>query len=115
MKLYHYTCHHRHLELQASPLLRGGPGRLAWATDLDWPHREALGIASPCPLGEDRAEYRYRVTGQHHFVRWVHVRHHVPEEFVERIESEPEILIAHWWVSGLPESVVLDPYPVTIR
>lgn len=115
MKLYHYTCHHRHLELQRDLVLPASVDQPAWATDLDFPNRQALGIAAPCELGEDRGEYRYRVTGEHRFVRWAGVAQHLDDAVVSRYEVEPEILVAHWWISLKPSAVVLDPYPLAIR
>lgn len=112
--LYHYTCFHRMQKIEAGGgLLQPSPSPivpLLWATDLDVPMREALGLTAYTNAC-DRGEFRYRVLNELDFERWVHVRRNLPAVWVESLESAPGVMPMHWWVAAAPSQAELDPWP----
>jgi hypothetical protein len=104
MKLYHYTCedHGRpgierdgYLRPNIHPLLGEA---LVWATDLDEPFREALGLTSHS-LSCDRTACRYEVQPWS-FVPWHRYARRLYVEQREALEI-PGTMPRHWWVSSV--------------
>ncbi|MGW2095801.1 hypothetical protein [Promicromonospora sukumoe] len=128
MKLYHFTTAARAARIaQSGRLLRPHDmsdlgdalksttwGRelagLIWMTDLDIPHREALGLTSHS-IQVDRTEARFRVTGAD-AVSWMVYRRKASAELVQVLESAPGVMPMHWFVATQPITVVHDPIGV---
>jgi hypothetical protein len=130
--LYHYTCQHgRDAIGEAGTLLapeQVQPGHAArlpphmrelswfiWLTDLDVPHRDALGLTSHS-LACDRTRYRYRVADTSHARRWTQLRSSCHPGMVEALESAPGAMPAHWWIATHPVRVHYAPpgrHPMT--
>jgi hypothetical protein len=116
MKLWHYTCEHGALALGNSGTLRcagqlvdevpalplGGAELLTmvWATDMDPPDAQALGLTSNT-LSCDRTAYRYRVPA-HAFTHWGRVRGTLPGQLVDALELAHGAQPRRWWVSFTP-------------
>jgi hypothetical protein len=101
-ELYHYTCHERHMLIGDEGWLKPSPTTLLlWATDLDVPMREALGLTSQV-LECDRGEYRYKIVDTEKFVPWMAVRKNFRPEFVETLEHVDGVMPRHWWVAARP-------------
>lgn len=116
MTLWHYTCEHGALALGNTGTLFPAAGQLdqapplpidalplllmVWATDMDPPHREALGLTSHT-MDCDRMAYRYRVH-RRFFRHWGRVRSSLPAPLVDSLELAPGALPAYWWVSFEP-------------
>lgn len=129
--LYHYTCDHAHRKL-------GNRGRLlvprevgnihggqlarqegifaelygfTWLTDLDYPHREVLGLTNNFAVC-DRTRHRYRALGPVAATPWTAARRSVNSRLVAVLESAPAVMPMHWWVTSEPVEVELDPIAV---
>lgn len=110
--LYHYTdAGHADLIVQTDLVVPGKDiglhSPLAWFTDLDVPHREALGLTSHI-LPYDRTERRFRVTDGEWVKPWVELRKLMPRKYVAMLEGAPGALLMHWWVAARPVPVVPD-------
>lgn len=116
MRLWHYTCEdHGRPGIEPAGLLRPSahpwlPQPLVWVTDLDVPHREALGLTS-YSLNCDRTAVRYEVHPDVHdlCVPWTRYARHrrLPRGVRERFEEADGAMPAHWWVSEHPLLVLL--------
>lgn len=120
MTLYHYTCSCSEAEIRRTGLLL--PGRalgadpaeiprewawqldVIWLTDLDIPHRVALGLTMEI-IACDRTEYRCVVGDAPAVVPW--------HRFARRLSSRQRTgletgcrLPMHWWVSTEPVPVL---------
>ena len=109
-ELYHYTCRHRAAMIERDGWLHPNPQPvigypLVWATDLDEPDVEALGLTSHT-LRCDRSEVRLRVdpSDLEPWLAWCHGR------VDPRVRSELAFgrRPARWWVAQVPVRV-LDP------
>ncbi len=123
--LWHYTCTHGRSGIGRAGLLKPPerlqpgyrqrlPGHMAWmsrtvwATDLDCPDPDALGLTS-WTLGCDRSAFRYRVLTTDAFMPWLQLAQHLPAEGVQALESAPGAQPERWWVaSGHAIPVRLD-------
>lgn len=116
--LWHYTCAHGREGLgESGDLLSVHDQRpnadvpewgfLVWATDLDWPLRDALGLTSHT-LRCDRARHRYRVDNPSSMMPWGRVRSSMPHTAMA-LEMAPGAMPAHWFVSPFPVAVTYDP------
>ena len=115
MTLFHYTSWFgsQAIEADAERMLRPNPtSGLLWATDLDFPNREALGIMDRSVSG-DRGDIRYRVLGAREFHHWPLVRRSLPGRLVLDLEPEGS-LVMHWWVSVTAVPAVIDPYATVV-
>lgn len=114
LRLYHFTCDHGHEQIDRNIVpaavltsrASGGPGDLAWFTDLTVPQRDALGLTSHI-LSCDRTVHRYRATDATDLVPWIGVRRFYP--WAEELESAPGARPRHWYVADVPIPVVYDP------
>ena len=121
--LWHYTCEHAVPGIERHGLLppeqhapdQSALDRLAatvwrdslllvWATDLDTPVRDALGLTSQT-LGCDRTKVRYRVLTTDVFAPWVKARRDVRGSYRALLEAAPGAMPMHWWVSREPVEV----------
>lgn len=115
-RLFHYTCQHAALGIrstgkvqpQPQPVLEGA--FLSWWTDLDVPHREALGLTS-LTLKCDRTECRFEAADTSQITRWTAVRH-LPRG-AAALERAPGAMPAHWWIAGKPVPVLPTEQPLT--
>lgn len=123
--LWHYTCAHGRAEIGRVGLLKpperlqAGHGRrlpthlkwmsyAVWATDLDRPDPDALGLTS-WTLGCDRTEFRYRILTPDAVMPWREYAEHLPAEAVTALETAPGAQPDRWWVgSGHSVPVRLD-------
>ena len=116
MDLYHYTCAHGRIAIEASGrfvipatsqtgLAFGLPGEFAWFTDLDAPIRDALGLTSHT-LSCDRTAHRFRVLDASPIVPWMSVRR--AWSWAEELESAPDARPMHWFVATEPVAVTYD-------
>jgi hypothetical protein len=116
MTLYHYTCYHRMQKIEAGGgVLMPQPGpivKILWATDLEVPNREAIGLTGYTHAC-DRGEFRYRILEERNFDQWVTVRRKLPTSWVEMLESAPGAMPMHWWIGATPTPAILDP-PATV-
>lgn len=114
--LYHYTCSHGNLAISRDGMVRPlvsilnnsaltvpTSAHFAWFTDLDVPHREALGLTSNI-LNCDRTEHRFRVTDRSGMARWIDIRRLRPDLW--HLEDAPGAMPQHWWVATEPVPVV---------
>ncbi len=112
MKLYHYTCDHRvggirkqrwlipHPQTQ----LPGSP-ELIWLTDLDVPHRLALGLTS-YTLSCDRMRFRVTVSAaEHEAAHWPRYARGLSGAARRVVEDCDGVLPMHWWVAQVPLAV----------
>jgi hypothetical protein len=105
--LWHYTCEHGRLRIGARGALRPGLDALVWLTDLEAPHRDALGLSSAL-IACDRTRHRYRVTDVADVVPWVTMRNALDPVRVAAVEATPGVMVRHWFVSMRPVPAVLD-------
>lgn len=115
--LWHYTCAHAQPGIDRRGILLpplwqvesvpGGLPRdayallgLVWATDMDPPQREALGLTS-ATLSCDRMTRRYQVPADA-FTRWGWMRHRLASNLVDALELAPGAQPARWWVADHP-------------
>jgi hypothetical protein len=108
--LWHYTCEHGNRAIEHTAERAGSVGRglirpgldgWVWATDLDVPVRDALGLTSHS-LGCDRTEFRWRLDDlsvEAYFVPWVSARRSVDPVRLDAIEGAPGVMLRHWFVS----------------
>lgn len=114
MTLYHFTCAHGRrglqlagvLALYSQPLLGGV--HATWATDMDQPDADALGLTAVL-LQCDRTQYRYRVTDDGAFVWW-------PDWWPGRVDPSTVSMLTfppkaprRWWIATVPAPVELAP------
>lgn len=122
--LWHYTCAHAHEAIGEAgtllPPVAVVPRRVAkltermpevgplftmvWATDLEAPDADALGLTR-FALKCDRTAYRYAVPAEG-FARWGWVRGRYAREVLDLLELANGAEPARWWVS-------FDPVPAT--
>jgi hypothetical protein len=111
--LWHYTCEHSAAKIGASGTLIAAIQQLdevpalpidalpllgmVWATDMDPPDNQALGLTSRT-IACDRTEVRYRVPGRS-FQHWGRVRGRLPIPLVDALELAHGAQPARWWVS----------------
>lgn len=106
MKLYHYTCDHGFAGAGRDKLLypHGLLLKAVWATDLDTPDRDALGLTSRI-LNCDRTEYRATVDGRH-FEHWFQARRDIDPDIRDGLELAPGVQPGNWFVSFEPVPVL---------
>ncbi|WP_350351904.1 hypothetical protein ABS642_00895 [Microbacterium sp. A8/3-1] len=112
-RLFHFTCDHGAIGIRESgmiqinrPPLPGAPAVL-WLTDLEVPNRDGLGLTSRI-LSCDRTSHRFEVTRPHGVLHWNDAkREHFPRAQIEALEATPGAMPMHWYVSGLPQEVIL--------
>ena len=112
--LWHYTCTHGWLAIGARGFLRPGLDGFVWLTDLDHPHRDALGLSSVL-IECDRTAHRYRVdftTDAHPFLK---MRHAFDPLRWDALMSVPGGLVRHWFVAAVPMRATLDELPQARR
>lgn len=99
MKLYHYCCAHSAPKIQDDGVLKpnGFLLRAVWATDLERPDRDALGLTSNF-IQCDRTEYRVVVDGRH-FTHWFKARADVSPAIRDGLELAPGVTPGNWYVS----------------
>lgn len=112
MTLYHYTCWHSAEQLgEAGTLEPRGILPLVWATDLDHPDRNGLGLTMRI-LDCDRGEFRYRVVDEDEalFAHWADVKRAraLPVDYAAALEAADGVLPMHWWVAIDPVRVIRD-------
>lgn len=109
MRLYHYTCSdHGKPGIERDKVVRPGAdlgvdlpqSKFAWFTDLDVPHREALGLTDRIAKC-DRTAHCY-VVDSPKVMAWMTVRRALPRYFVDALESTPGAMPRHWFVSAEP-------------
>jgi hypothetical protein len=108
-RLYHYTCEdHGRPGIEPGGMLLPNrhpwlPHPLVWTTDLDVPHREALGLIS-FSLSCDRTAVRYEVHPNlvGYCIPWSEYARKLPHEVREQFESAPGTMPRHWWVAEQP-------------
>lgn len=115
--LWHYTCAHGDLGIGARGILLPPLWQISevplglplgaytllgliWATDMDPPNREALGLTS-ATLSCDRTTHRYAVPARL-FIRWGAARDRAPAELVNALERARGAQPARWWVTDTP-------------
>ena len=112
-RLYHFTCDHGaegiresgDIQIHRAPFPRA-PAVL-WLTDLDVPNRDGLGLTSRI-LTCDRTAHRFEVKHPHGVFHWNEAKlKYFPREQIEALEAAPGAMPMHWWVSGLPQEVIL--------
>lgn len=115
MSFYHFTCLDHGLpgiretgQLQPFTALPVLVPELVWLTDLESPHREALGLTSEL-LECDRTAVRIPVQEQHSVMPWWRWRRAHPEyqAWARVLEDAPGVRPAHWFVSAAP--LPIDP------
>lgn len=110
--LYHYTDAGHAAQIESSGFVVPGKdiglhSPLSWFTDLDHPHRDALGLTSNI-LPYDRTTHRFRVEDAEWVKPWHSIRQLMPDRYVARLESAPGELLMHWWVAARAVPVVPD-------
>jgi len=128
LQLWHWSCDHGHDGLQrdgvvkplslwnpevAREVVRKNPHhgwlvRVCWLTDLETPHRAALGLTSRTISGDRRA-CRYRGTDPTPPLRWAVWQRRLPHEERALLNLSPGAMPMHWWVSEQPLPVIFDP------
>lgn len=120
--LWHYTCAHGDLAIGPRGILlpalwqihevpMGLPTDayallgLVWATDMDAPDRQALGLTS-ATLSCDRMAHRYAVPAEA-FTPWGRIRHRMSTALVDALELANGAQPAHWWAAEGPVSGAL--------
>lgn len=103
--LWHYTCQHGHDAI--TDTLRPGLDGYVWLTDLDAPHRDALGLTSHL-LRCDRTQHRYRVTDTTDVTPYTAIRATLRPERRNGLETSGTLL-RHWYVSTQRVPVIYDP------
>jgi hypothetical protein len=125
--LWHYTCSHGRADIGESGLLlpiatQAAMGReidrgmippyaapllcMVWATDMDNPEPEPLGLTrdtTPC----DRTAYRYAAPADA-FTHWGRVRGRLHPRLVDGLELARGAEPARWWVAFGPVPAVLS-------
>lgn len=117
MTLYHFTCDHHADEVRrdghvrslmdllgddAPAAARLPQAEFAWFTDLDVPHRKALGLTSHITRC-DRTAHRFEVTDATAVTRYLDVRRYHPRLW--SLELAPGAMPAHWWIASEPVPV----------
>ncbi len=82
-----------------------GDRSLAWFTDLDVPHREALGLTSLI-LSCDRTEHRFKVTQAVDVRWWPRFARELGPREREPLESAAGAMPGHWYVADVSVPVV---------
>lgn len=103
LTLFHYTCEHGYRSMGDGIVtlrVKGASG-LIWATDLDVPFRDALGLTSNI-LNCDRTQHRYLIADAERFRPWHEYAHDKPSWFRDPLEQAPGAMPMHWWVSERP-------------
>ena len=115
MTLYHFTCDHGRAGIGRAGVIlpnRRSPLQLAWATDLDHPTREQLGLTS-ITLTCDRMAFRYRILDASAWLPW----HTLPEHegAWSLLDLAPGAAPEHWWVTRVPSPARLDLAWMAVR
>ena len=105
--IYHYTCgDHGRPGIERDGVIRPGLDGFAWFTDLDVPHREALGLTmhyTRC----DRTAHRFEVDPDDPALTpWTVARRAVPPAYRAALEASPGALLRHWFVAETPVRVI---------
>lgn len=125
--LWHYTCDHGRLglgdigtllppaylttrNLDHLPHATRVLLELTWATDLDHPWPNALGLTRHT-IHCDRTAHRYRVRAPGLFVPYLDARANYPAAMRRALETADGAMPRHWWVSDVPAPVQYDPTP----
>lgn len=110
--LWHYTCEHRHAEIQrgGSELHPNPTTGIIWLTDLGEPDANALGLTHEW-IDCDRTTHRYAVAPQSipRCVPYGRYRSRLNEQFRDDIELLPGAQPRHWFVSEWSLFAVYDP------
>jgi hypothetical protein len=113
MNLFHFTCDHGAEGIRESGVIQihRAPFELApavlWLTDLEVPNRNGLGLTSKI-LSCDRTAHRFEVKNPRAVFHWNEAKRlYFPREQVEALESTPGAMPMHWYVSGIPQEVIL--------
>lgn len=107
--LYHYSClEHGHPAIFGSGRLKTGRDGLVWLTDLPEPNRGALGLTR-VSLECDRGAVRYRVDDTSTAVSWMEFRQNVPGDLRDLLETFPDAMPRHWFVTWQDVAAVYDP------
>lgn len=113
--LWHYTCDHGLLKIGARGWLKPGADSWLWLTDLDVPHRDALGLSSVL-IECDRTAHRYRVEPGHDAHPFVRMQHAFDPVRWQALLDVPGGLVRHWYVSAVPVRATLeDITPAAVR
>jgi hypothetical protein len=111
--LWHYTCAHGADGIDTTRTPAAAPGRrlvrpgldgYVWATDLDHPVPDALGLTNHLTHC-DRTEFRYRIDDLEavaYFRPWLIERRTADPLRVEALESSPGAMPRHWFVATTP-------------
>jgi len=103
--IYHYTClDHGAPGIARDGYLRPGLDGLVWMTDLDEPHREALGLTMHVTRC-DRTARRFEVASVQ-AVAWTEVRREMAPAYVRALELAPGVMPRHWYISRSPVQVI---------
>lgn len=110
--LFHYTDAGHAEQIESTGFVVPGKeiglhSPLSWFTDLDHPHRDALGLTSHI-LPYDRTGRRFRVVDGEWVKPWHTIRKLMPVKYVVNIEAAPGAMLMHWWVAARPVPVVAD-------
>lgn len=124
--LWHYTCDHGRLALgefgtllppaylthRSTDVPRWASALfgLMWATDLDTPWRDALGLTMDT-MACDRTAHRYRVRAPGLFTPYLDARADLPARITRALEGADGAMPRHWWVTDIPAPVQYDPRP----
>lgn len=102
VKLYHYTCRHSEPGIRKDGVLKphGVLVVAVWATDLEVPDREALGLTSNF-VACDRTEHRIEVDSEH-FTHWFKARRNIAPQIRDGLELSPGAQPGNWYVSFEP-------------
>lgn len=122
-QLYHYTCQHGWLGIgqsgsvtpprvhhpasfagQTDPLVVA-LAQLSWFTDLDVPHRAALGLTMHETIC-DRIRHRYIVLDSGGILPWISSPWRLGP--ARALERQPGSMLLHWYVATVPVSVLAD-------
>ena len=111
--LWHFTCeNHGHPGIYGSGQVNPGTDGVAWLTDLEFPHRDALGLVR-VSLKCDRGAVRYRVDVTDEMreviVSWLRFRQELPAEAIYPLENFPGVMPRHWFVAVSPVKAIYDP------
>lgn len=121
---WHYTCDHGHRDIgdagELLPVLTQRPQlaaflgatswlfRLVWATDLDQPHGDALGLTR-ISINCDRSRHRYRITDPTPLVPWLEYARGLTQLQRASLEHIPGVKPDRWYVATAPVPVVYAP------
>lgn len=105
--IYHYTCDdHGRPGIERDGVIRPGIDGFAWFTDLDVPHREALGLTmhyTRC----DRTAHRFEIDPDDPALTpWTVARRAVPPAYRAALDASPGALLRHWFVAETPVRVI---------